>query len=108
MNLVLLYVFFVSFADKPVQSVPALSERAIEQRTKWNIPIDELDYPVSQVYVDSIVHMGATLCHTTRWFNGATFAMTQEQADHVAQLDFVSSVEMTRDNSSSGGGWWRH
>lgn len=106
MNLVLLYVFFVSFADKPVQSVPALSERAIEQRTKWNIPIDELDYPVSQVYVDSIVHMGATLCHTTRWFNGATFAMTQEQADHVAQLDFVSSVEMTRDNSSSGGGWW--
>ena len=100
--LILLNVFFVSFTDKPASSTPALSERAIAQRTKWNIEMDELDYPVNAAYLDSLRQYGAVIHHTSRWMNGATCSMTDKQATSVATRPFVASVEMTRDNSSSG------
>lgn len=95
-----LNVFFVSFADKPVQNVsPSLSPRAIEQRGKWDIAIDELDYPVNPAYLDSLRKYGATIHHTSRWMNGATCSMTDELAEQVAAWPFVADVEMTRDDS---------
>ena len=95
-----LNVFFVSFADKPVQdATPALSPRAIEQRDKWSIAIDELDYPVSTAYLDSLRKYGATIHHTSRWMNGATCSMSDELAEQVASWQFVADVEMTRDDS---------
>ncbi len=101
LTLISLFVYFVSFADKPVNTTPALSPRAVEQRAKWNIPTDELDYPVSALYLDSLRHMGVKVHHTSRWFNGATCEMSSSQADQVAALGFVANVEMTRDNSAS-------
>ena len=99
--LILLHMFFVSFTDKPEKSAPALSERAIEQRAKWSIPTDELDYPVCSMYLDSLRRMGADIQHTSRWFNGATCSMSDSLAAQVAQLSFVTDVEMTRDDSHS-------
>ena len=99
--LILLNAYFVSFTDKPTKTAPQLSPRAIEQRAKWNIPTDEMDYPVCGAYIDSLRRMGATVYHKSRWFNGVTVEMNATQASKVAQLSFVSAVEMTRDNSSS-------
>lgn len=96
--LILLNVFFVSFADKPTTGVPALSERALEQRQKWGIAIDELDYPVSQVYLDSLSQAGALICHTSRWTNGATVKMSDAQAEQVRKMAFVTDVEKTRED----------
>ena len=99
--LILLNVFFVSFTDKPEKSAAALSPRAVEQRAKWDIPTDAMDYPVAHLYVDSLRRMGAKVFHTSRWFNGATVEMSDELASKVQALDFVEAVEMTRDNSES-------
>ena len=49
--LILLHIYFVSFLDKPEKTAPQLSPRAIEQRQKWNIPTDQMDYPVSPMYM---------------------------------------------------------
>lgn len=59
-----------------------------------------MDYPVCGAYIDSLRRMGATVYHKSRWFNGVTVEMNATQASKVAQLSFVSAVEMTRDNSS--------
>ncbi len=99
--LILLNVFFVSFTDKPEKSAAALSPRAVEQRAKWDIPTDAMDYPVAHLYVDSLRRMGAKVFHTSRWFNGATVEMSDVLASKVQALDFVDAVEMTRDNSES-------
>lgn len=98
--LIILHIFFVSFLDKPEKTVPQLSPRAIEQRQKWNIPNDEMDYPVSALYMDSLRRMGVTIHHCSRWFNGATCEMNETLAAKVADLGFVTNVEMTRDNSA--------
>ena len=98
--LIIVNVFFVSFADKPAKVTPALSPRAIEQRQKWQIDIDELDYPVHTAYLDSLHKYGATIHHTSRWMNGATCTMTDELAELVAKWPFVTGVECTRDESA--------
>lgn len=102
LTLILLFIYFVSFLDKPLSGEPCLSPRAQEQRVKWNIPIDELDYPVHAAYLDSLRHMGATIHHTSRWFNGATVEMSESLAAQVSGLGFVTDVETTRDNSPRG------
>ena len=94
--LTLLHIFFVSFTDKPLADQPALSPRAIEQRTKWKIATDHLDYPVYAPYLDSLRHAGVEICHTSRWMNGATCRMSTDQAAQVEQWRFVASVEQTR------------
>ena len=99
--LILLHAFFVSFSDKPEKTVPQLSPRAIEQRAKWGIVTDEKDYPVSALYTDSLRSMGATIYHSSRWFNGVTCEMDSTLAQKVAGLKFVTGVELTRDNNSS-------
>ena len=100
--LILLNVFFISFKDKPAKSAPALSPRALEQRQKWDIPIDALDYPVEKSYLDSLRKYGATIYHTSRWFNGATCTIDDKDVEQIAQLPFVTNVETTRDNSPRG------
>ena len=99
--LIILHVFFVTFTDKPDHSEPALSMRAIEQRDKWKIEIDDLDYPVGKLYIDSLLKSGVTkIYHTSRWFNGATCEMTDETAQTIKALGFVADVEKTRDSNS--------
>ena len=98
--LIILYVYFVSFLDKPEKSAPQLSPRAVAQRTKWHIPTDEMDYPVSRLYTDSLRHLGVRIYHQSRWFNGATCEMSDSIAKKVAKLGFVTNVEMTRDDSA--------
>ena len=96
---VLLNAYFVSFIDKPQAVEPALSERALTQRAQWSIPTDELDIPVSAAYLDSLRAHGATVYHTSRWFNGATVEMDKDLAAKVKTWSFVTDVECTRDDS---------
>lgn len=93
---ILLHIYFVSFLNKPAQGEPALSDRAVAQRAQWNIATDELDLPVNAAYLDALRQMGVGIHHTSRWFNGATCEMDETTAGLVAQLAFVTNVEMTR------------
>ena len=98
--LILLFAYFVSFTDKPGMATPQLSARAVEQRQKWGIETDEMDYPVNPMYMDSLRHMGVLIYHQSRWFNGVTCEMDEAKAAEVQALSFVTDVEMTRDSSS--------
>ncbi len=98
--LILLSVYFVSFTDKPEKTAPQLSPRAEEQRAKWNIPTDGMDYPVSPMYLNRVREAGGKVLHWSRWFNGATVEMDEETAAKVAAMTCVTSVEMTRDDSN--------
>ena len=99
--LILFNVYFVSFTDKPEKTAPQLSPRAVEQRAKWNIPTDGMDYPVSSTYLYQVRQAGAKVHHVSRWFNGATVEMDSLTAEKIAALKFVTGVEMTRDDNDA-------
>ncbi len=97
---ILLHIYFVSFLDKPEKTAPQLSPRAVEQRARWGIPTDQMDYPVSPNYQNQLVKMGVKIHHRSRWFNGVTCEMDEETAAKVAKLKFVTDVEMTREDKT--------
>mgnify|MGYP003291208636 CR=1 FL=1 len=106
MLLTILIVFFLSFTDKAEETVPALSERAQALREQYQIPIDELDYPVSADYLDSLQRIGANVLYTSRWMNGASIRIAeQDTAQILPQLracDFINNILLTRVQLPSG------
>lgn len=96
--LIILNFFFVTFTDKNESSKLGIGEQAILQREKWNIPIDSMDYSVSEDYITSLTRIGAHVCHTSRWMNGATIQVTNDSLiQHILQLPFVKHIEPTGD-----------
>ena len=101
---ILLNAYFVTFTDKVGSTTPALSPTAIEMRQARGIEIDELDYPVSAEYVSQIQAKGATIYHTSRWFNGATIETDDSTViQAIRALPFVRSAAMTRDKTTPSG-----
>lgn len=99
--LTILSVFFVTFTDKQGCAPVAFSDRALEQRAKWAIPTDSLDYAVSTTYTDSVRALGGKVMHVSRWLNGATIACEDSVADKIAACSFVKAVEQTRNETDS-------
>ena len=93
--------YFVMLHDKAnspfslSQPQEFLSERAIARRMKHNCPIDSMDFPVNTEYVKAITATGASVIHTSKWFNGVTVLATNEQYNAIKSLVCVDSVELT-------------
>ena len=101
MLLTILSVFFVTFTDKQGSAPIAFSDRALEQRTKWAIPTDSLDYAVSTTYTDSVRALGGKIMHVSRWMNGATIECEDSIANKIAACSFVKAIEQTRNETDS-------
>lgn len=70
--------YWVSFRFKPagsyslLQPQAYLSARSIARRVRQGIAVDSSDIPVYQPYVDSIQSVGGIVKHRSRWLNGVT------------------------------------
>lgn len=82
--------YWVFFTDKDtIHTKPQLSVDAIESRLSQNIDIDGRDYPVSQVYIDSLRQMGIQTLHTSRWLNGVSAYLTTQQLAMLWRVGFI-------------------
>lgn len=58
-----------------------LSQRSIERRTRFNIPIEETDLPITPAYLDSIRLSGTvTILNVSKWLNQVCIQTTDAQA----------------------------
>lgn len=71
-----------------------LSQRALERRLRYAIPIDSLDLPVTPAYLDSIrLTPNVSILNASKWLNQVAIFTTDPAAiDHISQLPFVASV----------------
>ena len=83
----LCFLFFVAFANAQTRYIVRLkdkgtnpfslsnpsqylSQRALDRRTRYNIPIDSADLPVTPRYIDSLRLAGAvTILNSSKWLN---------------------------------------
>lgn len=75
-----------------------LSQRAIQLRQKYQIPIDETDIPVNVIYIQQVLDIDSTmrLCTKSKWLNGITVYCERDGVlDSILKLPFVSFVERT-------------
>jgi serine protease AprX len=90
--------YYVSFTDKAgtpySTSFPQafLSEKSIERRLKWGIPITEQDLPVNPTYVQNVLSAtGGSLHHSSKWFNSMTLSLVG--LDSVATAQALTALE---------------
>lgn len=71
-----------------------LSNRAIQRRTKYNIPIDSTDIPVSKRYIDSLRLAGSvTVLSASKWLNQVLIQTTDANAlNKIRSFPFVKRV----------------
>ena len=77
--------------NNPIQF---LSQRAIDRRTRYGIPVDSTDLPVVAAYIDSIENAGSvTILSTSRWFNQVCIKTSDVAAlAKIEAFPFVVSV----------------
>jgi len=70
-----------------------LTQRAIDRRTRMDIPINQSDIPVVQNYLNGIAAKGAVIHNCSRWFNSATvFVSDTSVIPSIQALSYVAAV----------------
>ena len=94
------YKYRVSLKDKngtayTVENPQAfLSERALERRSRQQLPVDSTDLPVSTVYLNELLGMGTRVVTTSKWNNTVVLEVTDTlRMDEVARMPFVQGVK---------------
>jgi serine protease AprX len=78
--------------DEPAEF---LSQRAIDRRLRYRIPIAENDLPISQVYLDSLQQHDLRILYSSKWMNAVIAETTDaNMADLLSSYAFVTGVEL--------------
>lgn len=87
--------FWVYFVGKnTLNQTPTnfLSSKSIERRNNQNITLDFSDFPLSEDYLQIIQNKGIKIERKSKWLNGVTCYLTNEQVNILNKLDFVRCV----------------
>lgn len=92
--------YIIKFKDKGTNpysiSNPSayLSARSIARRTRYSIPIDSTDLPITPRYIDSVQLSGAvTIINKSKWLNSVSIQTTDANAlAKINTFPFVQSV----------------
>ena len=92
--------YIIEFTDKAdnTYSLNApgeyISQRAIQRRQRFNIPIDSIDLPVTRRYVDSVMASGVvTFLNASKWLNQVAIYTTDMSA--LAKINSFPFVKKT-------------
>lgn len=105
--------YYIRFSDK--EGTPYsldnpqafLSQKSIQRRIDWGIPLEWKDLPVNPNYVEEVLSVGScSKHHVSKWFNSMTLKIEdtlrrQEILDFVNALPFVLEVRDYSTDSSS-------
>ncbi|NLH32345.1 MAG: S8 family serine peptidase [Lentimicrobium sp.] len=95
--------YFIAFTDKNNSPYSIenpqeyLSARAIERRSRYNIPIDIHDLPVNPQYIEAVADIGVQVINPTKWLNGITiYTNDPSLLSEIEAFPFVKSVRKAR------------
>lgn len=101
--------YWIEFTDKNENGFSIhepekfISHKSLERRKKGSLYVTSEDLPVSKKYTDSITRLGLKLIHTSRWFNGGLFYVTDESLlAGIKTLTFVKKIEKRSDAVEAG------
>ncbi|MFZ4399519.1 MAG: S8 family serine peptidase [Bacteroidales bacterium] len=96
-----IYKYRISFKDKSnspftiTNPIAYLSQKAITRRNNQGIPINLLDIPVNQWYIDSVLNCGATIINKSRWFNSIIISLSDTNIlQQINNLSFVKECKL--------------
>ena len=91
---------WVYFSDKPNAAsylsnpLSMLTQRSLDRRIAQGIPLDNLDVPIAQTYIDQVAAAtGITVKAKSKWLNALHIRGTQANIQALTSLPFVSAVK---------------
>ncbi len=91
------YMVFFSDKDNSEYSITQpeafLSQRAIDRRNRYQVPIKLQDLPVNKNYIDELLNLGIDVFHKSRWFNAVLVQMEANLLPAAESLAAVKKVE---------------
>lgn len=94
--------YFVEFTDKDNSPYSIenpevyLSERALERRERYNIPIDIFDLPVNPQYIQAVADIGVEVSNPSKWLNG--IVVKTSDPSKITEIEALSFVKSTVKN----------
>ncbi|MCX2739194.1 S8 family serine peptidase [Pontibacter anaerobius] len=70
-----------------------LSPKALQRRSRQNIPLTNRDLPVNPVYVSGLQEAGVRVWYTSRWFNAAVVQCSDAQLQQLESLAYVQRTQ---------------
>ncbi|MDR2123208.1 MAG: S8 family serine peptidase [Flavobacteriaceae bacterium] len=95
----------VKFKDKPLVShyfsnpTEMLTQKALDRRLKYNIPLSDTDVPVHGNYIDAVKNLNIPIIVVSKWFNGVFVEIDDFQKSQIQALDCVLKIESLVKNS---------
>ena len=77
-----------------------LSEKAVERRLKHQIPFDQSDIPVNDLYIKTVTENGVKILSRSRWFNNVVIEATPDMVNQISALPFVATVKLLDDGTN--------
>ena len=73
-----------------------LSQKSIDRRTRYSIPLDSTDLPINPVYIDSLNKIsGVKVLNKSKWLNHVSVLISEDEALHkIHTLTFVHSLNI--------------
>ncbi len=96
----------IKFKDKPSKShylsnpIEMLTQKALDRRAKYSIPLSDNDVPVETSYVTDLRSLGISVIAVSKWFNGVFSEVTDVQKTQILTLSCVQGIESFVKNSS--------
>lgn len=97
------YYYFVEFIEKEntellSNPVEFLTQKAIDRRTKSNIPITKEDLPISKKRIQKInTAVNITVHYALKWDNGVLVSTPEiKYVEQLLQLEFVRSIKQVK------------
>jgi serine protease AprX len=104
--------YWIQFSDKDntpysiAQPEAFLSQRAIDRRTRQNIPIKSRDLPVDPSYIELVRATGAEVLSVSKWMNAVTLRIVDNEVlQQVLALPFVINSMPVGKQKSAAGEW---
>ena len=70
-----------------------LSQRALDRRERYEIPIDEYDFPVNPQYIQAVADIGVEILNPTKWLNAVViYTDDLSKLEAIELLPFVKTI----------------
>ncbi|MBC7412021.1 MAG: S8 family peptidase [Bacteroidia bacterium] len=93
--------YFVAFKDKNSSTynttlpLQFLTQRAVDRRTKYSLPITTQDLPVNNTYIQQVAGIGVTISGISKWLNG--IIITTNDSNKITTINQLSCVKYSLD-----------
>jgi len=101
---------WVYFNDKPSETafvsapLTMLTQRALDRRTRYNIPIDFKDIPVEASYITQVQNsVGINVKAKSKWLNAVHVQGLQSDISNLLNLSFVAQIEYANKSLNTSG-----